>query len=171
MLPNSTPNASREIVVQALIDQELWRDDRITRLSVVGVRGYYNNSMGKKNVNDRGIYDDGLFIISPDTFTSFNGNTDPSVQYKAGRAMLRSPQRVVYKPGYHGYGRRSGHPAFRQQNDVVVRRDGGVGNGSPVGDGYFKDSPESRFWRGVCSRIIIFLLIRLITDILDICNI
>ena len=63
MLPNSTPNASREIVVQALIDQELWRDDRITRLSVVGVRGYYNNSMGKKNVNDRGIYDDGLFII------------------------------------------------------------------------------------------------------------
>ena len=87
--------------------------------------------MGKKNVNDRGIYDDGIFVISPDTFTSFNGNTDPSVRYKTGRAMLRAPQRVVYKPGYHGYGRRSGHPAFRQENDVVVRRDGGVGNGLP----------------------------------------
>ncbi len=146
MLPNSTPNASKEIIVQALIDQGLWRDDRVTRLSVVGVRGYYNNSMGKKNVNDRGIYDDGIFVISPDTFTSFNGNTDPSVRYKTGRAMLRAPQRVVYKPGYHGYGRRSGHPAFRQENDVVVRRDGGVGNGTPIGDGYFKDSRESRFW-------------------------
>ena len=146
MLPNSTPKASKDIIVQALIDQGLWSNDRIGKLSVVGVRGYYNNSMGEKNINDRGIYDDGLFIISPDTFTAYNGNTDPSAQYKTGCAMLRAPQRVVYKPGYHGYGRRSGHPAFRQRSNAVVRRDGGVGNGTPLGDGYFQDSKESRFW-------------------------
>lgn len=145
MIPNSKPRISRERLVANVIGQGLWKNDNVTRTSVIGVRGYYFNSLGQPNDNDRGIYDDAIFIITPDTFASFNGNTDPS-RYKLGRAVLQSPQKVTYKPGYHGYGRKSGHPAFRQASDVVVIRDGGKGNGTPLGGGRFRDSPSSRFW-------------------------
>lgn len=145
MLPNSTPRADRDTVIFGLIQAGLWSDDRVTRLSAVGVRGYYFDSMGEPGENDRGIYDDAIFLISPDTFTAFNGNTDPS-RTKPGTAVLESPQRVFYRPGYHGYGRPTGHPAFRQASDVVVVRDGGVGHGTDLGGGRFKDSPSNRFW-------------------------
>jgi len=101
--------------------------------------------MGDPSRNDRGIYDDAIFVMSPDTFTAFNANTDPSIT-RVGRAVLESPQRVVYQPGYHGYGKRSGHPAFRQASRVIVRRDGGKGNGQALGDGRFRDSNSRPFW-------------------------
>ena len=146
MQPNSTPKAGREKIIDALIKQKLWSNRKLTRMVVVGVRGYYHNSMGKQNTNDRGIYDDAFFVMSPDTFTSFNGNVDPSV-YKAGRANLVSPQKVVYKPGKHGLSRPDGgYPAFRQASAVVVRRDDGVGNGKSLGNGLYTDQGAKRFW-------------------------
>ena len=144
-IPRSRPKADRETVINGLIESGLWSNDDVTKLSVVGVRGYYEDSMGKPGVNDRGMYDDAAFVISPETFKSFNFNTDPH-SYRRGRATLASPQRVVYIPGYHGYGRRTGHPAFRQASDVVVRRDGGTGHGKPLGGGRFKDRASARFW-------------------------
>lgn len=144
MLPSSKPKASQDQVVEALIESGLWSDDSVTRCSVVGVRGYYQR-MGSPTKNDRGIYDDAAFVISPETFESFNFNTDPS-GYRRGRATLASPQRVTYKPGWHGYRSARGHPAFRQSSDVVVWRDRGVGRGTRVGGSGFKDSPAARFW-------------------------
>ena len=47
-------------------------------LLVVGVRGYYRDSMGAPAVNDRGIYDDAIFVESDQATVAFNGNTDPS---------------------------------------------------------------------------------------------
>ena len=144
-IPNSKPQASKEDVIEMLIEQGVWSNREVTKLSLVAVRGYYLDSMGRKGRNDRGIYDDALFLISPDTFTSFNANTDPSV-YRSGRAVLEAPQRVVYRPGYHGYNSKRGHYAFRQASDVIVRRDGGIGNGRNLGDGRFTDQGHNRFW-------------------------
>ncbi len=145
MIPNSTPRATQSDVVSALIQSGLWSDTTISRLSLVGIRGYYFRTLGDSTKNDRGIYDDAIFLISPDTFTSFNANTDPSI-YRTGRAVLEAPQRVVYKCGHHGYGRSTGHPAFRQDSTVIVKRDGKKGNGRHLGNGRFRDSKSNRFW-------------------------
>ena len=127
----------KESVIDLLLKSGLWTNRDITRASVVLVRGYYLNSMGEKDVNDRGVYDDAVFVISPYCFESFNANTDPS-RYRKGIATLVAPQRVMWEPGYHGYKSRWGHPAFRQHSDVTVTRDGKSGE--------FTDGEGDRFW-------------------------
>eukprot|EP00112_Aurelia_sp_Birch-Aquarium-sp1_P006169 Seg16874.1 transcript_id=Seg16874.1/GoldUCD/mRNA.D3Y31 product="hypothetical protein" protein_id=Seg16874.1/GoldUCD/D3Y31 len=145
MKPHSKPQATREQIIDMLVDQGLWNDREISTVCVVGVRGYYLNSMGKPGVNDRGQYDDAIFVLTADSCTSFNANTDPSI-YRAGRAQLMAPQKVTYRPGYHGYGRKSGHPAFRQTSSVIVKRDDSRGNGKALGGGVFTDEGTNRFW-------------------------
>ena len=145
MIPPNVPQAARAWVISQLIEQGLWRDDKVTRMCVVGVRSYYTNTMGKRGVNDRGIYDDAIFVITPTGMTAFNGNTDPSV-YRKGRAVLKAPQKVKYRKGWHGYRSKRGHKAFRQASNVIVKRDGGVGNGKSLGGGYYTDKGAHRFW-------------------------
>lgn len=57
---------------------------------ILGIRGYYKDSLGKPGENDRGIYDDAAFIIGPasEEFRAFNWNTDPSKQ-RRGMAVLQ----------------------------------------------------------------------------------
>ncbi len=94
---------------------------------VVGIRGYYDRSMGKPG-NDRGIYDDAIFLVSPAFFGAYNGNTDPSGRrpgagYGAGKGMARLTPGVWL---VHRFDKHKGeYDALCQRaGDVTVLRDG-----------------------------------------------
>jgi lysozyme len=122
------PRAPRSIVLATA--QAVWRKQRpgepFPEMLVVGIRGYYRDSLGAPGVNDRGIYDDAAFVVGPETFAAFNANTDPS-RLRKGVASLM-PGCHPYKPGKHGISRPSGgYPAFRpatRNEELPVRRDG-----------------------------------------------
>lgn len=136
-VPLSRPQMTEAQVHNLLTPEDV---DRIIKggykVFVVGVRGYYRDTMGSAGANDRGIYDDALFILTPDGFYAFNGNTDPSRQ-NPGMAVL-VPGFYLYKPGIHGVSGPNPYPAFRQYSNVTVLRDGST---VPV-----TDSPANRFW-------------------------
>jgi lysozyme len=137
MIPRSKPKASRTQIAAAA--HAAWIADGKDEFDfpdsfVFAVRGYYIDSMGKPGSNDVGIYDDAIFIVTPDFFESWNGNTDPS-RYGwnagAGKFMAR------LKPGVwsirrlkHKINSPSGYMAFGQGSDPVtverIRQDGSV---------------------------------------------
>lgn len=92
------------------------------KVVVVAVRGYYLDSMGEPGKNDRGIYDDAVWICHPDHVSPYNFNTDPS-GYKRGVATLE-PGTWHFRPGMHKLGSPSSYEAFRQFGDFTVTRDG-----------------------------------------------
>lgn len=132
---------------------KLARDDLLARVRavypvedlppvfVVGIRGYYLNGMGAKGRNDRGMYDDAIFLVTPDTFQGFNANTDPSRERKgqgvgAGKGMARLKPGFwrAHKLGIHKAGAPTGHPALVQQaGKVTVVRDGLKGDYEDTG--------------------------------------
>ncbi len=121
MLPPSTPKANLDRVTKAIKAAKL--TDPVV---LVGVRGYYRDTMGKAGENDRGLYDDALFIVSPAHFSAWNANTDPSV-HRPGIASL-IPGIHRYRRGNHGISRPGGgYPAFRPatpDEQLPVTRDG-----------------------------------------------
>lgn len=90
-------------------------------VKLLGIRGYYKKTMGNPVANDFGIYDDAIFIISPDYFYSFNANTDPSITRK-GIAVLKAGGVYLYKIGLHNM--KKPYKALRQYGRVTVLRDG-----------------------------------------------
>lgn len=103
-------------------------DRRAHPLVVVGIRGYYRNTMGAPNVNDRGIYDDAIFVDTTQVTAAFNGNTDPSTRRKGsgrgaskGVASLNPGVWYVHQFGLH----RGKYLALCQTaGAVTVTRDG-----------------------------------------------
>ena len=95
---------------------------------IAGIPGYYLHSMGKPGQNDRGEYDDAIFLVTPNTCTAFNGNTDPSI-YRPGIATLEPGFWACYQFDTHRGA--APHPAICQRlGPVSVRRDGaGVDTG------------------------------------------
>lgn len=139
LLPISRPKQPAPVTrsVLAKFRDLIPPDGRANLVILVAVRGYYLNTMGKEAANDRGIYDDAIFIIEPDNVYSFNANTDPS-RFGPGIARLKSRQAVRYRPGPHGFSRKGGpYPAFRQDSNCTVIRDQ---------TGEDTDSPDRRFW-------------------------
>lgn len=71
--------------LHAMLDP-LGIDRQVHPLVVVGYRGYYRDSMGAPGVDDRGIYDDAIFVDTRQVTAAFNGNTDPT-GYRKGRGQ------------------------------------------------------------------------------------
>jgi lysozyme len=122
MTPSSRPKATRSLIER--LAKKSAKD--LPAVYIVGVRGYYRDTMGKPGANDRGIYDDAIFVVGPKTFAAFNANTDPSV-FRKGIASL-VPGVHHYRPGNHGISRPGGgYPAFRpatKNEELPVTRDG-----------------------------------------------
>ncbi len=124
ILPSSKPKLTQAEVEQLL--SPLGLDFNKFKLVVIGIRGYYKNSMGAPNVNDRGIYDDAIFLYSPQLFSSFNGNTDPSIfrnktSAQKGIASLQAGVWYAHKFDLH----KGKYMAICQRlADVTVKRDG-----------------------------------------------
>jgi hypothetical protein len=94
-----------------------------------GDRGYYLDSMGAPGKNDRSIYDDALFLVTPNAFAAFNANTDPSA-YRAATSKRKGM--AVLQPGiwpcyqFDTHNGSAPHPAICQRKGpVTVLRDGG----------------------------------------------
>jgi lysozyme len=121
VIPSSTPK-----LALAEVDKLIKKHKVTDKVVLVGIRGYYRDSMGKVGANDRSIYDDALFIVSPTHFSAWNANTDPSA-YRKGIASLE-PGVHRYRKGNHGISRPGGgYPAFRpatKNEELPVSRDG-----------------------------------------------
>jgi lysozyme len=125
MIPQTQPRLSEAEVMKRVKAAGL--DTGKYPFFIVGIRGYYLNTMGKRGVNDRGIYDDAIFLVSPNHFSSYNANTDPSYR-RNGSGFGRGKGMATLKPGvwlsycysYHNWR----YPAICQRKaPVTVLRD------------------------------------------------
>jgi hypothetical protein len=137
IVPSSRPQMTQKELAARLQSYSI---DRAKHpLIVVGIRGYFLDTMGAPNVNDRGIYDDALFIDTQGTFASYNGNTDPS-KYRPGTgfgeatkgiASLNPGVWVVYRFDKH----KGEYLALCQRaGKVTVTRDGKKENYEHTGE-------------------------------------
>jgi len=124
MIPKNRPQQKRDETLKQL------KAANVTDpVCLVGIRGYYRDSMGAVGRNDRGIYDDAIILVSPNVHAAFNANVDPSRSGKnpkngKGYASLKSGV-YRYKIGQHGISRGNPYKALVQGGEVTVIRDGG----------------------------------------------
>lgn len=134
--PSARPRLTEKEVMAKVAPLGLSGRDK---LFVVGIRGYYLDTMGKPGANDRAIYDDAIFVVAPGRhFSAWNGNTDPS-RHRAGIGTGAAKGMASLKPGLwraHRFGLHKGQYRALIQigGPVTVTRDG-----SPPYDdtGYF----------------------------------
>lgn len=113
--PQLSASSLREIIAVNGVDSSV--------VSLIAIRGYYLDSMGKPGENDRSIYDDAIFVCHPNGVERYQANTDPNgwrnkTSKRKGMAML--------KTGIHRFGKglHKGAQAFRQCEPFTVHRDG-----------------------------------------------
>jgi lysozyme len=118
LLPPGKPKLSKPEAIQ-----RLGRFYNPEQVQLLGIRGYYLNTMGEPKKNDRGLYDDAIFVVSPEVFAAFNANTDPSVFRK--RIAVLELGCWSYKVGTHGLSKPKNlrYEALVQAGPVTVKRD------------------------------------------------
>jgi lysozyme len=136
IIPESRPKENESMI------RTILKENKISdAMALIGWRGYYLNKMGVKGKNDIAIYDDAFFLVGPNFFASYNGNTDPS-RYTGspnskGMAILK-PGKWLYKLGIHNLGKAKSrqYQALVQATEVIVDRI--QSNGHTLEDkGYF----------------------------------
>jgi len=95
---------------------------------IIGIRGYYLNTLGQPGRNDRGIYDDAIFIDTEQVTAAFNANTDPT-GYRKGTGFGKTKGLATLKPGLwlaHKFGLHKGKylALVQRMSTVTVVRDG-----------------------------------------------
>jgi hypothetical protein len=134
-IPPGRPHAALGLVMSHA--RAAWEGERPTsslpETFVLMSRAYYEATMGQPG-NDVGMYDDAAFIVSPQGFSSWNANTDPS-RYGwnagAGKYMARlKPGIYTYRRLKHHPSRPDGYMAFGQGDSPVtverIREDGSI---------------------------------------------
>lgn len=120
ILPPNKPRLSTAELAAMLRDKHPVTMTTPFPLLIVGIRGYYLNTMGKPGANDRNLYDDAIFIVTDSAFAAYNANTDPSY-YRNGIATLCPGFYPSYKFALH----KGKYLALCQRvAPVVVLRDG-----------------------------------------------
>lgn len=134
IVPPSRPLQKRD-VTDAMLSAHLIDPPEVCLL---GIRGYYRDTMGKPGVNDRGIYDDAIILRSSTAHVAFNANTDPSVVRK-GRGTGAKKGIAKLKTGVWQFvlgPHRGKYLALRQSGKFTVIRDGIDGDYEDTGDGF-----------------------------------
>ena len=117
-VPQKEPQINREELMKLIATH--YPDFKLNKFAVIGLRGYYKDTMGKVGENDRSIYDDALIILTETEMHAFNGNCDPSI-YRPGIAKLKAGVWPVYKFDLH----KGKYLALCQRaGNVTVFRDG-----------------------------------------------
>lgn len=121
MIPLNRPQQKRDETLKQL--KALNVSDPVC---LVGIRGYFRDTMGAKGKNDVNIYDDAIILVSPNAHVAFNANVDPSrlgFNAKARKPMAQLKRGVYrYKIGQHGISRGNPYKALVQAGPVTVLR-------------------------------------------------
>jgi hypothetical protein len=123
--PSGRPRLSRE-AFEAQLAPFAIDADRYPLL-VGGLRGYYARTMGTTPDNDRGLYDDALFLYAPalDLFRAFNGNTDPA-KLRIGSGTGAAKGMAALNPGFWPCYRFSVHGSRTHPHEAICQRAGAV---------------------------------------------
>jgi hypothetical protein len=132
-VPDIRPRITEEELMLLLGQKGIILNFDYHPIYVIGIRGYYLNWMGIEAKNDRGIYDDAIFIVSKHLYKAFNGNTDPA-RFKEGYgfdedthgiASLNTGIWNVYQLDFHKPEHSEKYFALCQRGgNVTVTRDG-----------------------------------------------
>ncbi|HEX5437143.1 MAG TPA: hypothetical protein VFW98_08285 [Gemmatimonadaceae bacterium] len=96
----------------------------VTGCALLGRRGYYRDTMGVPGVQERGLYDDAILLVTPTAYVTYNANCDPSTSHR-GMAVLEAGV-WSYRVGIHGLSKPKDkqYLALVQAAPVTVHRDG-----------------------------------------------
>lgn len=121
IIPPARPGQKRTITLERLRASGISIDKYPVLL--LGVRGYYLDTMGERGANDRKIYDDAIFLVSNELHLSYNANCDPAAFRKSIASLMPGIWR--YRLGIHGLSKPKArqYTAFVQAAPVTVARD------------------------------------------------
>lgn len=162
VIPPARPRLSKEKAIEIFKSKT-----SLTTPFVLAIRGYYEDTMGKNDVNDIGIYDDAMFLVEPlgNVFIPCNANTDPSklrlpvygyriVNGKRKRVKIKNGMATL-KPGLYfaeKHRHRSKYPALQLTNPHVTRDGDDDDHGRQIGINiHYGDDLTDGIWKGTWS--------------------